>query len=134
MKEKSGPHLPDVAIGQRIRERRRAVGLSQAALAASIGVTFQQVQKYERGMNRVSFSRLVEIARTLDCGLSDLADSLEAPASTDQLRHLTDLVAETDAIELLEAFAKVRGRRLRRSVIRHVRVLGGMDDPAAADR
>lgn len=59
------PHADDIATGQRIRLRRRALGLSQTALADAIGVTFQQVQKYEKGINRVSGSRLIAIAKAL---------------------------------------------------------------------
>ncbi len=61
------PHPLDVALGCRIRLRRRELGLSQAHLARQLGITFQQVQKYERGTNRVSFSRFVEIAQALRC-------------------------------------------------------------------
>jgi transcriptional regulator with XRE-family HTH domain len=55
----------DVAIGERIRMRRKATRMSQGALARAIGVTFQQVQKYERGVNRISFSRLMDVTRVL---------------------------------------------------------------------
>ena len=68
-------HLPnelDVAIGQNIRERRLALKLSQTSLAQTIGITFQQIQKYERGYNRISFSRLVDIAHAFDWRVVDL--------------------------------------------------------------
>ena len=71
------PHPLDVALGQSVRLRRRALRMSQQALADAIGVSFQQVQKYERGTNRVSFSRLVEISHTLGCRVSDLVDDLD---------------------------------------------------------
>lgn len=60
------PRPADLAVGQRIRLRRRQLGLSQSALADALGVSFQQVQKYERGANRVSASRLVDIAAALN--------------------------------------------------------------------
>lgn len=66
------PHVVDVAVGANIRQRRRALKVSQEALAEAIDVTFQQVQKYERGANRVSASCLFEICRTLKCHPSDL--------------------------------------------------------------
>ena len=66
------PHIVDVAVGVNIRQRRRALKISQEALAEAIDVTFQQVQKYERGANRVSASCLYEICRTLKCHPSDL--------------------------------------------------------------
>ncbi|MGA7713996.1 MAG: helix-turn-helix transcriptional regulator [Rhizomicrobium sp.] len=66
------PHPLDVALGGRIRLRRRELEMSQDQLARKIGITFQQVQKYEHGTNRVSFSRLAEIAGALKCSVSDL--------------------------------------------------------------
>ncbi len=69
---RSVPHIVDVAVGANIRQRRRALKISQEALAEAIDVTFQQVQKYERGANRVSASCLFEICRTLKCHPSDL--------------------------------------------------------------
>lgn len=69
---KTMPHIVDVAVGANIRLRRRALKMSQEALAEAIDVTFQQVQKYERGANRVSASCLFEICRTFKCHPSDL--------------------------------------------------------------
>jgi len=66
------PHIVDVAVGANIRLRRRALKISQEALAEAIDVTFQQVQKYERGANRVSASCLFDICRTLRCHPADL--------------------------------------------------------------
>lgn len=66
------PNHLDVAMGLNIRERRRVLGMSQTALATAVGITFQQIQQYDRGSNRISFSRLIEVARTLDCRVADL--------------------------------------------------------------
>lgn len=66
------PHPVDVLVGNRIRARRRLLGASQDQLAQAIGVSFQQVQKYENGTNRISCSRLVEIARYLNVTPADL--------------------------------------------------------------
>ena len=66
------PHIVDVAVGANIRQRRRALKISQEALAEAIAVTFQQVQKYERGANRVSASCLFDICRVLRCPPADL--------------------------------------------------------------
>ena len=71
------PHPLDTALGARIRNRRKALGLSQSALGAALGLTFQQVQKYERGKNRVSFSKLVGTAHALNCTVSDLITGLD---------------------------------------------------------
>jgi transcriptional regulator with XRE-family HTH domain len=69
----------DIALGAAVRIRRRTLGISQEALAEQCGVSFQQVQKYENGANRISFSRLVQIARALKCRVVDLMDVLDAP-------------------------------------------------------
>ncbi len=121
----AGPHQLDIAIGHRIRERRRSMGFSQQRLAEAVGVTFQQIQKYERGSNRVSFSRLLEIAHALDCSLSDLSDGLDAPSAT-QAGMLNDLLAVDGAMELLEAYATVTSREVRRALVLHARTLGAI--------
>ena len=66
------PHIVDVAVGASIRRRRRDLRISQEALAAAVNLTFQQIQKYERGANRVSASMLYEISRVLKCDAGDL--------------------------------------------------------------
>ena len=103
--------------------------MSQQTLAERVGVTFQQVQKYERGSNRISFSRLIEIADALSCRLNDLADGLDSKHASDELRHLNALLAEDGALELLEAYRRVRGKPLRRALLAHTRALGDLDKP-----
>ncbi|MFT4075018.1 MAG: helix-turn-helix transcriptional regulator [Asticcacaulis sp.] len=66
------PHPVDMIVGHNIRERRRSRKLSQEALASAVGLTFQQIQKYERGSNRVSASMLCDISRVLKCRAADL--------------------------------------------------------------
>src|SRR3954466_1605752 len=73
------PDPMDVALGAAVRIRRRTIGMSQEALAEQCGVSFQQIQKYENGANRISFSRLVQIARALRCRVVDLMDVLDTP-------------------------------------------------------
>ena len=100
------PNRLDVALGLRIRERRRVLGVSQTALANGVGLTFQQIQKYERGFNRVSFSRLVDIAHALDCRVIDLIGDLdEAGGSSPLLRHDADHLRAGGAAELLAAYS-----------------------------
>lgn len=70
--KRKGPHVVDVAVGANIRRRRRDLRISQEALAAAVSLTFQQIQKYERGANRVSASMLYEISRVLKCDAGDL--------------------------------------------------------------
>ncbi|MBB2174772.1 helix-turn-helix domain-containing protein [Gluconacetobacter johannae] len=78
-KSSAGPSPVDVHVGSRIRLRRTLMGLSQERLADAVGLTFQQVQKYERGVNRVSASRLFELSGVLDVPVSFFFDGLERP-------------------------------------------------------
>ena len=98
-------HEIDVLIGKRLRHRRLQLGLSQQDVAASVGVRFQQIQKYENGANRISFSRLVQIARALQCRVIDLMDVLDGPdrETTGDLDLLTRM-RTPGALELLAAY------------------------------
>src|SRR5882724_11825414 len=78
MASKGFPNPIDVHVGARIRLRRTLLGISQIALAEAIGLTFQQVQKYEKGMNRVSSSRLVDLANALDVSIPYFFDEMSA--------------------------------------------------------
>ena len=95
----------DVALGAAVRIRRRTIGISQEALAEQCGVSFQQIQKYENGANRISFSRLVQIARALKCRVVDLMDVLDGPdrETTGDLDLLTRM-RTPGAVELLAAY------------------------------
>jgi transcriptional regulator with XRE-family HTH domain len=99
------PDPMDVALGAAVRIRRRTIGISQEALAEQCGVSFQQIQKYENGANRISFSRLVQIARALKCRVVDLMDVLDGPdrETTGDLDLLTRM-RTPGALELLSAY------------------------------
>jgi transcriptional regulator with XRE-family HTH domain len=95
----------DIALGAAVRIRRKTLGISQEALAEQCGVSFQQVQKYENGANRISFSRLVQISRALRCRVVDLMDVLdtrdrETPSDLDMLGRMRT----PGAAELLSAY------------------------------
>lgn len=102
---RSGPDPIDVAVGARVRLARKTLGMSQQALAAAVGITFQQIQKYERGANRVSASMLAKIAQTLGTPVAELF------GANDAARGLTDEVAnllgEPGALDLLRAYAQL---------------------------
>ncbi|MDB5427792.1 MAG: transcriptional regulator, family [Phenylobacterium sp.] len=102
------PDPMDVALGAAVRIRRRTIGLSQEALADQCGVSFQQIQKYENGANRISFSRLVQIARALKCRVIDLMDVLDGPdrETTGDLDLLTRM-RTPGALELLTAYEQM---------------------------
>jgi transcriptional regulator with XRE-family HTH domain len=104
-KADSAQHKLDEALGLRIRERRRALRLSLPELASAIGLTAPQIQKYERGSNRVSFSRLVDIAHALDCRVVDLIGNLDdASAPNLSFRRDAPHPGPPGAAELLAAY------------------------------
>ncbi len=115
--ENGSPHPLDIALGSRIRLRRRELGFSQEQLAREVGITFQQVQKYEHGTNRVSFSRLVEIAQALNCGIVDIVGDLDKPGENPAFsRHLASL-NEPGATDLLDAYASITAPKHRRAIL-----------------
>lgn len=99
-KKDASSHPLDVALGNRIRLRRRELGLSQERLAKKVGVTFQQVQKYEHGTNRVSFSRLVDIASALDITVEAFVEGLQQ-----RRQGMATKVVDPDAAEWMEALS-----------------------------
>jgi transcriptional regulator with XRE-family HTH domain len=103
----------DAEIGGRIRHIRKLRGLSQTELGVVLGVTFQQIQKYERGTNRISASALVLLARALD-----IAPSALLGAQTETLPKLDwRLLSETGAHEFMEAMSRIRSAQGRRVVL-----------------
>ncbi|HEX7945786.1 MAG TPA: helix-turn-helix domain-containing protein [Phenylobacterium sp.] len=104
----TAPDRLDIAIGAAIRLRRKQLRISQELLAERCGVSFQQVQKYENGANRVSFSRLVLIAHALGLRVSDLVGDIDQAAgfSTEESSFLTNL-GVSGATDLLEDFARL---------------------------
>ena len=111
----TAPDRLDIAIGAAIRMRRRQAGISQDMLADKCGVSFQQVQKYENGVNRVSFSRLVQIAHALGLRVSELVGDIDEASGLDpaEATILADLCV-AGATDLLRDFARLgpalRGR------------------------
>ena len=132
------PNPVDFHVGARIRMRRKILGVSQERLADDLGLTFQQVQKYERGANRVSASKLYEIARSLQAPISyffdGLADPLAAaeqyaPAGDDRFVH--DFLMTSEGLELATIFPKIKRGRVRRKVLDLVRAMA--DEEAALE-
>jgi transcriptional regulator with XRE-family HTH domain len=111
---REGPDPIDVAVGARIRIRRRWLGFSQTQLATALGITFQQVQKYERGANRVSASMLVKIAAKLETTVAALVgEDGQAPVEAVVYAQL----ATPGATDLLAAFAQISDGDARRALL-----------------
>jgi len=114
------PDPIDVEVGARIRARRSAIGMSQAHVAEAIGVTFQQVQKYERGTNRVSASMLVKIAKVLEApAASLLGEEEDIPQRTEMFQSL----GVTGALKLVTAYAHISDPEVRSSLVRLAQTL-----------
>ena len=129
--EDRGPNPVDVYVGARVRNRRKFLGLSQETLATAIDLTFQQVQKYERGSNRISASKLHLIAKTLKAPMNyffdgvpedgDAAAGLSGASSVEQTAH--DFLSTSEGIELAQYFPRMSNARARRKVLELVRSL-----------
>jgi transcriptional regulator with XRE-family HTH domain len=106
----------EALIGERIRLRRIQVGITQETLGRALGVTFQQVQKYEKGANRVSAGRLLKIAEALQCNVMDffegVGSGMPGPGGT-----FSKFLATNDGVAIVEAMLKIKNRTLRRTVI-----------------
>lgn len=111
----AGPDPIDIAIGARMRLRRKSLGISQGALADQIGVSFQQVQKYERGANRVSGSTLVAVAAALDTTVGWLVG--EEGAISDAADEIVQALAMSGAVDLLEAFVDIPKASARTALV-----------------
>lgn len=128
------PNPIDVHVGRRVRLRRKQRGLSQGSLAEALGLTFQQVQKYERGTNRVSASKLYGIATVLGVPVGFFYEGLNDPSSPDGEAYtdawsqvLEDLLAEPNGRTLAEGFLSIRRESVRRALAELVRVVAAND-------
>ncbi|CAN7454667.1 helix-turn-helix transcriptional regulator [Phenylobacterium sp. LjRoot225] len=121
------PHPVDQQVGLRIRMRRKELGFSQEKLAEALGLTFQQVQKYERAANRVSASKLFEIARALDTSVNYFFDGIsttenpERPTTTDLAAH--NLLLTSEGAELAILFTKLPRGGIRRKLLDLLRAI-----------
>jgi transcriptional regulator with XRE-family HTH domain len=124
-------HAMDVHVGSRIRLRRTLLGLSQETLGDRIGLTFQQVQKYERGANRVSASKLWEIARALKTNVAYFYEGLEDEADATSRGFMgvnaQEFLLTPEGMELAATFPRVRRPGLRRKVLDLVRAMAEME-------
>jgi transcriptional regulator with XRE-family HTH domain len=111
-------HPVDVHVGKRVRHRRWMVGMTQQQLGDIVGIKFQQIQKYETGMNRISASRLWDIAQALDVSISFFFEGFEeegaeAPAATPEIQR-GDLLADKEALELVRSYYAIPEAQRRR--------------------
>ncbi len=138
------PSPVDVHVGGRLRIRRTLLGLSQTSLADAIGLTFQQVQKYERGTNRMGSSRLYDLARVLDVPIEYFFDDMPAAvaASSPTLggvrakkppSYEPDPMAKRETLELVRAYYKISNPQVRKRLYEMVKALGAASENQQED-
>ncbi len=133
---RGGPNPIDIHVGSRLRLRRNLLGISQTDLGKAFGVTFQQVQKYEKGTNRISASRLFNLSRVLDVPISFFFEDL-SPAAAGGGRRRTrglseataaalepDLLFKRETGALIRAYYRVKDPRVRKRVLDLLQVIG----------
>jgi transcriptional regulator with XRE-family HTH domain len=129
------PNPTDKYVGARIRMRRLMLGMSQTGLAQGLGLTFQQIQKYEKGINRVGASRLQQIAHILKVPVefffegapSVVGAKLDVPDAP-SLAYVSEFLATPDGLTLVAGFVKIRSAKLRRSIVELVGHLAQIQD------
>jgi transcriptional regulator with XRE-family HTH domain len=132
---KNGIHPTDKHVGRRVRMRRLMLGLSQTKLADALGLTFQQVQKYEKGTNGIGGSRLQHISQILQVppafffeGVPQARDEPHAQTNTPSPQYVSDYLATPDGLHLTKAFMKIPDPKLRRSIVNLVEQIAGPED------
>jgi transcriptional regulator with XRE-family HTH domain len=116
MSSKSNTAELETQIGERIRSRRIRAGVSQENLGKPLGITFQQIQKYEKGTNRVSAGRLLKIAEVLGCDVMDFFDGLQ-DSRTNAAAEFSKFLSTKEGIAIVEAMMKIKSQKIRCAVI-----------------
>lgn len=139
IENKKKPNPVDIHVGSRVRLRRTMLGMSQEKLGEQLGITFQQIQKYEKGSNRIGASRLQRISEVLNVPVSFFfedvpggvagAGGLSEPSGSD---YVVDFLSTADGLQLNRAFVKIADPKVRRRIIDLVRTLGDAAEPGAA--
>ncbi|MET3664149.1 transcriptional regulator with XRE-family HTH domain [Caulobacter sp. 1776] len=131
------PNPVDLHVGARIRMRRKILGVSQERLAEDLGLTFQQIQKYERGANRVSASKLYEIAKSLQSSVGyffeGLADTTGEGVAEGSEPFVHDFLMTSEGLELASLFPKIVRPKVRRRILELVRSMAEEEVASSAD-
>ena len=125
---KKKPNPIDIHVGGRIRLRRNMLGMSQEKLGENLGITFQQIQKYEKGTNRVGASRLQAIASILEVPVAFFFEdapgkSAQGLAEENSTTYVVDFLSSTEGLQLNRAFVRIADPKVRRKVIELIRTL-----------
>jgi len=129
---KKAPNPIDKYVGSRVRMRRMMLGMSQEKLGNALGLTFQQVQKYEKGTNRIGASRLQQISNILQVpvsfffdGAPDMASRADELAEAPSPLYVADFLATSDGLALTRAFMRIEDPKLRRKIVELVEQMAG---------
>ena len=125
MNDERAAKVIDKKVGQRVRSRRLEIGMSQERLAETLGVTFQQVQKYEKGVNRIAVSRLWDISVALELPVGRFFEGLATARGVAEPRQefVDDALATPEGSQLMAMFGSIKSPKLRRKVLDLVRTL-----------
>lgn len=124
------PNEIDIYVGARVRSCRESHGLSQDALARQLGISFQQLQKYEKGTNRISVSRLQMIARVLDVPIGQFFKGIDEQAALGDKNPYPDpaqFIATLEGLELIRAFRRIGSAEARKQVLALVKTLAARE-------
>lgn len=124
-RDASKPTDIDRHVGKRIRLRRTLIGMSQEKLAQCLNITFQQVQKYEGGNNRVSASRLFDVAKIMDVPVGFFFDEMAAGVVQEQTPPEEDYLSRRETLELIRAYYKIEDPQLRKRIFELVKSASG---------
>ena len=135
IENKKKPNPIDIHVGSRVRLRRNMLGMSQEKLGESLGITFQQIQKYEKGTNRVGASRLQAIATILAVPVAFFFEDAPGPdakprglAEDNATGYVVDFLNSAEGLQLNRAFVKISDAKIRRKIIDLVKTLADGDD------
>jgi transcriptional regulator with XRE-family HTH domain len=118
------PQPLDIRVGSRVRNRRMVLGLTQEKLGEALGITFQQVQKYEKGANRIGAGRLQAIADLLEVPVGFFFDG-PTRSRADHRDVVLDLIKTSEGLRLTRAFASIKNMRLRARIVTMVEAISG---------
>lgn len=131
---KKSPNPVDKHVGSRVRMRRMMIGMSQEKLGENLGITFQQIQKYEKGTNRIGASRLQHISTVLGVSISFFFDGIPTAAAgaagfaeDASPAYVSDFLATSEGIALTRAFLKIPDSKVRRRIVDLVEALAGTE-------
>ena len=135
MLPKKAPNPTDKHVGSRVRMRRMMLAMSQEKLGDALGLTFQQVQKYENGKNRIGGSRLQHISQILQApaafffeGVPQARGQHHGPTDAPSPQYVSDYLATSDGLQLTKAFMQIPDAKLRRSIVTLVENIAGPDE------